>query len=484
MSGANKWLARVQFSVPEQAAVVERSCAALGILQQNVFAAVGKELFSAMEVSKGNERVALAESLGQLTIYQGSIERISRQVVLLAYLELTATDIYKEITEQCLQEIQGELVDPLDLFELFAIPEKINEYTNRNRPLLIYLSAQLHSLFKVEGTSICCNPLSPNVLLHGFIIGLRCVPLDIALKKQLYIAFENEFLAQLPSLLNNIINRLEVESLSVSTGIAFDENNPGPVISFRQQSELVSLSKVQTELSRLLDNLKGTTLPKSVEQIMEVANEDSPDSAVECLSLMQKLVSGSQALLAHQNKIRQETGFILSCRHRISDLLNESLQGVQMPQILRHFFTEVWQDVLCSVLFNEGAFEGEEVNKRLDSLLEVQRHLLDSVLPIQSIEEGTNLSLQVPVLVRVLRFELEEAGVSNAVISAFLSKLKELHFQNLQQQLSSDDYVAWQIADGSVINSSRLLPQALEQGVDYSYLSEFENVFSELGLVA
>lgn len=440
----------------QQRNVLERTCSALSILLQQVFTTVENDLFAQVEALSAesispDEQLYLAALLGELSMAKAGIETVTIQAVLLAYVELAAgseggvqngsrKNSQENIIEPILKTIEALFKDSLNLAELLAAEEKIIEYTNQNRPLLIYISAQLHSLFEIDTPNIVCNPLAPKVLIHGFILGLRCATVDVGLKQQLFNAFENVFLSQLPSLLNNIINRLEQEDLAVSAGVAFDEHSAGPIQAYLDDKQTVGLQKIQAQFDRVSAAVSSGHTNKesnqSVRSFLELANEDSRSSALQGLCLAQKIAGINAPMLSHINSVQRETDFLVACRKKALKFLNQPLQGLKMPALLKTFYQNIWQEVLFSALSSDACAENE-------TLLSLQNDLLQSVQPVGSIEAASALGQQVPALIRSLRQALERASISNSIISEFLSQLKQLHLQNLQQKLLSDDYVEW-----------------------------------------
>jgi len=459
----------------EQRNLVERSCAALGILLSNVFAALERTLQDGMVEAEGEERVFLAHSLGQLAIDKSTVEQVTIRSVLLAYLELVVDG--QEMIQGHLQQIEADLQDELDLMEIYQAEDVVNEYINRNRPLLIYISAQLHSLFEINTSQIPCNPLAPNVLIYGFICGLRSVSLDPVLKYELFKAFEQEFLVQLPSLLNNIINRLEQENLNVSTGIAFDESNAGPVCSVFDKETLTGLSDVQEALDKLIKELEGCSVTSPMQNLLERAQEDSRESALHSLSLAYKVIAMDKPAASHRSSVCSEADYITKCRQQVIGLLNDTFSDVRMPEMLRDFYGNVWKEVLFSV-YTCAEGDSDLFGKKLEEIESIQKQLLDSLVPVKSVEEGTALGQEVPSLIRALRHELECADIPNATISQFLGQLKPMHLQNLQQKLNVEEFVEWM----PLMDSEESSPA--QEGDEYLHVEKLEVLFSALSRVA
>lgn len=458
-------------------AVVERSCAAILTLLQDVFAAAEKKAFElAVQQSSVSSQNRAFRRLADIVRYRPLLEKSLVTAVTCAYAEMlnadasgmdNTTQIEKRIVE--LEKLSCEC---LDIVSLFRVDEIRDDITNRNRPLLLDLNAQIALLFGIESKKLCCNPLSPATLIGGFVAGLICANTDVLSKQILFDAFEQEFLSRLSVLINSIILRLEQENTFVKRVIGFNEKNAGPIARVLADPAILSLSDLHMAINKLHTTLSSHKRVGAVESLYELSAEDSVDSSLQLVSDVRYLYGQGEPALRRTAINMMETAALVEVREIIEQQLNRDLSGRKIPVAVKTFLETLWADVLFDAYVASG--QGGAI---WQEAIKVQQMLMETINPADDSEKLTVLKQVIPELIRSLRKLLDDAGCRFEDTAAFLGELRSLHLLNMQQKLTADNFVLW--TDISLSKFSPSTAQILDGDEAYCY-ELMHNMIQEL----
>jgi hypothetical protein len=310
----------------------------------------------------------------------------------------------------------------LNLCDLLHIREMAEHNTNNCRPLLVHFNAQLAHRMGASLTHFPFSPLSPSVLLAGFVAGLQCRLTDLAVCRVLLNQFEKCFLSRLSVLLNNITLRLEEEGARAEQPIGFEEGVGGFLEQAVCHDQLLSFEG----LSQVLEGLASIRSDMPVDELI---------GSLDHLRMeMERMIP-----LSYRQRTRDHEAQVLSeAREQISGYLNRKLSSRSLPSFLHQFFRTLWFDLLFEIMLSCGQ-EGSEWTA-VDSLLD---DLLDSVKPVETDEQRKVFSQQVSALLRQLREVLDRFHYRHTETANFFDTLKTLHLQILQQKTDLSSWEAW-----------------------------------------
>ena len=438
-------------------AVVERSCAAVVTLLQDMFAAAEKKAFQqASEQQTVNSQNRAFRQLADIIHSRPVVETAVVTAVVCAYAEMmndclaghdhsqhdTIRDNQAEI-ERRIFALEKLCREKLDLAELFAIDTVRSQVTDRNRPLLFDLNAKLGLLFGCDNKRVMCGPLSPATLIGGFVVGLMCVDIDILAKKLLFRCFEQELLSKLPVLMNSVILRLEQEKLVAKRPVGFDEKNAGP-ISRLLQGRVLPLALVLREIDVMHKTLSAHQSEDLCRRLYELSGEDSADSLVNLLSDVFYYSRNMQTSVLRMAINKVETTWLLETRKVIAGQMNAAFAGKKMPVAVRNFLETLWPGVLFEIYMVAG-----DLSQSWEDAMALQQTLLETISPVRDAEQISALNQKIPGVLKTLRRLFEESGYRYEDTAIFLGELKSLHLLNVQQKLSGDDFVLWKDISGS-----------------------------------
>jgi len=420
-------------------AVVERSCVALLTLLQDVFAVAEKTAFQeAVKQDSVQGQNRAFKRLADMICYRPLLEKSLVTAVTCAYADIGNTDnaVYIEKRISALEKMRCERLDLVSLFGVDAIRDQV---TNRTRPLLFDLSAQIGLLFPPSYKKDFCNPLSPATLIGGFVAGLMCAEMDILAKQLLFRTFEQEFLARLSVLLNSVILRLDQENTFEKRVVAFNDKDAGPIARVLHHPSVLTLAELQQAIDTMHQSLTACKSLPVAQGLCELSAEDSVESVMTLLSDVSYHYPLMQAAERRRSCHVRETQVLVEARKKIAEQLNSVFQGKSMPLAVKSFLETLWPDVLFALLMASG--ESSEIWQ--EAML-LQQALLESVTPVQDAGQLATINRTVPNLVRTLRKLLVETGCRFEDVTAFLGTLKLLHLQNVQQKLDAGTFVLWQ----------------------------------------
>ena len=424
-------------------AVVERSCVAVVTLLQDVFALAEKNTFQqAAALDSVQEQNRVFRRLVDMVRYRPLLEKSLVTAVSCAYAEIAnaamnaanTVEIEKRITE--LEQLCCERLDLIVLFDAHFIRDNT---TNRTRPLLLDLNAQISLLFAKESKNIICNPLSPATLIDGFVAGLMCAEMDILAKQLLFRAFEQEFLSKLSVLLNSVVLRLEQENTFVKHVVGLDDKNAGPIERVLQNPSLLPLSELQQTIDKMHQVLSSHRGYSVAQGLYELSGENALDSVINLCSDVNYYYEAIRPAALRSATRFAETAVLIETRQAIAEHLNATLTGKQMPVAVKVFFETLWTNALFEILVTAG-----KSSAIWQDAVQLQQALLESVTPVNDAGELTALNLVIPRVIKTLRKLLDETGCRFEEMAAFLGELKLLHLQNMQQQLNQNAFVVWE----------------------------------------
>jgi hypothetical protein len=448
-------------------AVIERSCAAILTLLQDVFAVAEKKAFElAVNQASVNHQNRTFRCLADIIRCRPLIEKSLVTAVTCAYAEILGAEVSDidntaEI-EKRIVELEKLSCECLDIVSLFHVDDIRDNVTNRNRPLLLDLNAQLALLFGIESKNISGNPLSPATLISGFVAGLMCANMDVRSKEILFQAFEQEFLSRLSVLINSIILRLERENTFVRRTVGFNDKNAGPIERVLADPGILPLSTLHMAINNLHTELSSCRRTDLVENLYELSGEDSLDSAIQLVSDTRYCYNSNEAALYRVDINATETAALVELRKIIERQLNETLSGKKIPVVIKVFLETLWADVLFDVYV-----AGDQANTLWEKAIQVQQILIESVTPVDNAEKLAALKQSIPGLIKSLRQLLDETGCRFEDAGDFLGELRSLHLQNVQQKLNADAFVLWTDISLSALAPSKA--QILDDDEAYSY---------------
>jgi hypothetical protein len=414
-------------------AVVERACSAISVMMQVVFSRFERDMYALQEEWAGVDPAICLDELVSVLRQQSMIERALLNSVVCSFSGLVEQD--NSAAEQDLaDEIVLRLDDELDLMSLFGGAESIEHYTNVDRPLLIYLSSQLHGVFGVKEARLESNPLSPHTLVTGFLLGLSAVDVSLFARLMLFSAFEEEFLGKLSTLINNVVSRLEQEEIVASGGVVFNEQDPGSLGALLPTGGAVNIESLSGLAAQFVEDVGELEEVGSLTPTVELVGQDSLDGVLRGLALAaseSRRIAGNISFL---ERAMFESGNVIDGRNRIAEEMNDMFEARKMPVWLMMFLQGPWSDVLYKIYMSEG--EGEQWQE----CMKLQWELYTSVQLVEDADKLGEYSKQVPGLVNRLRTRLESAVVP---VDEFMTKLKACHLQNIQKNLDVSDYDAW-----------------------------------------
>lgn len=467
--------------------VVERSCTALATFLQEMFVRVEKQVYQQWSTLESEEsRQRTLQQLSEIVRGRALLERAVLGSVVCAFAALEDQARGDSRNRPAIQErvdfFRNRRCDGQDLLFLLQANEAIASSNNANRPLLMHLNAQLLMVFGSSQTRLLNSPLAPATLVGGLLTGLACLPGDIAAKRRLFQVFEQEFLARLAVLLNSITQRLEEEGIQTQRAASFDEQQPGPLgfvwkvperspTAWEEQAQpLRALLADDRQVFQALPQARVEKLRFYIEGSMEgsmkgsleggfAAEGSKAENRVKLLSELLQVKQQLESLWCRAEVHQQETRFLCDVRQRIATQLNAQLEGQQLPPLLRDFFQHQWPEVL----FDIAVLQGTEGEVWTDAVA-ISQQLLESVVPVQTEEQRTALTRQVPKLVKILRETLEQAGFTLAETADFFAQLKRLHLANVQQKLEGGEVVPWlQIVPEACASTPRVLLSEADQ---------------------
>ena len=333
-------------------AVVERSCAAVVTLLQDVFAVAEKTAFrQASEQTATSDQNRAFRRLADIIRYRAVIEKSVVTAVACAYAEMINNGMAsqdnpdKDNADQIdirISALEKLRCERLDLMLLFDVDNIRDHATDRNRPLLFDLNAKLGLLFGSDAKHIVCSPLSPATLIGGFVAGLMCADTDILSKKLLLRTFEQEFLSKLSVLMNSVILRLEQENLVAKRPVGFEEKNAGPISRVLSNSLVVSLSDLQREIDIMYKTLSSHRHFDVSHHLYELSGEDSTDSMLDLLSDVRYYCNNMQTPVLRMATNKAETEVLAEARGVITLQINEAFSGKKMPAGVKDFLENLW----------------------------------------------------------------------------------------------------------------------------------------------
>ena len=368
-------------------AVVERACSAVHTLMHDTIA-IAERQCSHWVHGETEQIHAYRETEIQGEIIQSRvvIEQAVLLAVICAFVELDLANRQAndaEMTRRLLL-LDQQHAELLDLRSLFQIDDLIRQATNRNRPLLVHLAAQLATIFNSQAAHLDNMPLSPAVLVSGLLAGLQSVRISVLAKRLLFKSFEQEFLARLTLLTNSIITRLEAEDQATSRATGFDEESPGPIGSILKPAALDvdALHARADELHQVLADMRG--LP-GTQRLLELSAEASLESLLDLVQEANYLEKELAGMVLRQSGFEQETLFLQQARVFVASKLDAELVSKQLPAAVQEFLQTLWK----GVLFDTYVYHGEN-SEAWQALMSLQQDLLTSVQPISDASARTS----------------------------------------------------------------------------------------------
>lgn len=428
--------------------VVERSCAALITLLQELFVQIERQISQQLTLEAFSQpQRRLLEQLAEIVRARPVVERAVITSVVCAFADLEdkarGNQDNRTAVAQTLAALKEQIHETKDLMGLLGVAEKVVDANNSNRPLLFHLNAQWVVVFGLPEFRLQNSPLGPATLAAGFVAGLLCVKANIATKHLLFQMFEQHFLARLSILLNSITLRLEEEGVQINRAVSFAEADAGPVSEVLHMSRARDSDAMQADgeqMRKALARQKDFVAisPDMTGVLVSVLNKKDPAAYMDLLSELTLIQRELGPVFLRADVHHQETSALATIRQTIAEQLNEQLEGKTLPTSIREFFSCQWPDVLFEVAVSQGVGSGHWMNAML-----LQQQLLQSVSPAESEEQRSDLAKIVPALVKGLRDSLEQAGYSLAETNHFFTQLKQLHLANVQKKLEMNGFVPW-----------------------------------------
>lgn len=425
-------------------AVVERSCEAVFMLMQDMFAAADRAALGQLAATadaEARERATLVWS--EILRSRPVLENAVLNAVLCGYADMVngaaARKANMPVVEKILRDMEDSRCDRLDLEILLSVGDTLGNAIDCDRPLLVRLSAQLGVLFGWGESQIGCNPLSPVTLTAGFLAGLTCCDISPLAKRRLLRAFNQHFLSRLTVLISGMITRLEEEQLPIRHGADFEEDNAGPIARVLDHPARIGMDELYAEVDAVYENMAKYVAHPVASRLHARAADVSLDSLVDLLDEVRYQSNAMAAVVARSRSSEREYQLMHQARVRARDVANAAMSTRNVPPELVDFFRVVWPDVLFHALLASG-----EDSAHWQGLLELQEQLLASITPVSDEGLRRELAKKAPVVVKSLRQMLEQGGFAFVEISPWLDRLKSLQLQNAQNKLSITNGVSWQ----------------------------------------
>lgn len=425
-------------------AVVERSCEAVFMLMQDMFAAADKAALgrlAACQEPEARERAALvwSETIRSRPVLENAV----LNAVLCGYADMVngaaARKANMPVVEKMLRSMEDARCDRLDLEILLSVGDALGNAIDCDRPLLVRLSAQLGVLFGWGESQIGCNPLSPVTLTAGFLAGLTCCDISPVTKRQLLRAFNQYFLSRLTVLISGMINRLEEEQLPIRHGADFEEDNAGPIARVLDHPARIGMDELYAEVDAVYENMAKHVAHPVGSRLHARAADVSLDSLVDLLDEVRYQLTALAPVIARSRSSENEYHMLHQARTRARDVLEAAMANRILAPEFVDFFRQVWPDVLFHGLVTAG-----EESAGWKNLLELQEQTLASITPVSDDSLRRELAKQAPMVVKSLRQVLEQSGFAFVEIAHWLDRLKSLQLQNALNKLSATTGVVWQ----------------------------------------
>jgi len=241
----------------------------------------------------------------------------------------------------------------------------------------------------------------------------------------------------------------------VKRAVGFNEKNAGPIERVLRNPLLLSMPELQQAIDTLHQALSSHTNFNVAQGLYELSGEGSLDSVIHLCSDVHYYVEKMQPAVSRAATQIVEAAALVETRRVISEQLNASLSGKQMPVAVKVFLETLWSDVLFEVLVTSG-----QSSAAWQEAMQLQQALLESVSPVNDAGQLASLNQVIPGVVKGLRKLLDETGCRFDNMAAFLGELKLLHLQNMQQQLNKESFVAW--GDISTVRVASLVEPLLD----------------------